>query len=76
MLKGAGAGALAAGALALLFGSKSTRNFMGKAPKIGGTAAIGDLVYKAYTNWQSHQVSASQRTPQLDSTVAPIGGLN
>jgi len=55
MLKGAGAGALAAGAVALLFGSKGTRKFAKKAVKLGGTAAIGGLAYKAFTQWQASQ---------------------
>ncbi len=57
MLKGAGAGALAAGAIALLFGSKGTRKFARKAAKLGGTAAIGGLAYKAYTEWQAQQLA-------------------
>jgi len=69
MLKGAGAGALAAGAIALLFGSKGTRKIVGKAAKLGGTAAIGGLAYKAYTDWQAQQ---NQQSPpaQLDSKTA------
>ncbi len=55
MLKGAGAGALAAGAIALLFGSKGTRKFAKKAARLGGTAAIGGIAYKAYTEWQAQQ---------------------
>ena len=55
MLKGAGAGALAAGAIALLFGSKGTRKFAKKAARLGGTAAIGGIAYKAFTEWQAQQ---------------------
>ncbi|MFK7858425.1 MAG: tellurite resistance TerB family protein [Granulosicoccus sp.] len=55
MLKGLGTGALAAGAVALLFGSKGTRKFAKKAVKLGGTAAIGGLAYKAFTQWQAAQ---------------------
>ncbi|MFK8075223.1 MAG: tellurite resistance TerB family protein [Granulosicoccus sp.] len=79
MLKGAGAGALAAGAVALLFGSKGTRKFVGKAAKLGGTAAIGGLAYKAYTDWQSQQ---SQQTPpsaapaQINNQTAQPASLN
>lgn len=78
MLKGAGAGALAAGAIALLFGSKGTRKFVGKAAKLGGTAAIGGLAYKAYTDWQSQQ---SQTPPgaapaQLNSQTSQASSLN
>ena len=77
MLKGAGAGALAAGAIALLFGSKGTRKFAGKAAKLGGTAAIGGLAYKAYTDWQAQQQAAApQQTPQLDSQASSASSLN
>lgn len=76
MLKHAGAGALAAGAIALLFGSKGTRKFVGKAAKLGGTAAIGGLAYKAYTDWQAQQANASQQQPQLDTAVSSGGALN
>lgn len=78
MLKGAGAGALAAGAIALLFGSKGTRKFVGKAAKLGGTAAIGGLAYKAYTDWQAQQ---SQTPPtstpqQLNNQTAQSSSLD
>lgn len=76
MLKGAGAGALAAGAIALLFGSKSTRKFAGKAAKLGGTAAIGGLAYKAYTNWQAQQTNTSQQPAQLSASPSYGGVLN
>ena len=56
MLKGAGAGALAAGAMALFFGSKGTRKFAKKAATLGGTAALGGLAYKVYADWQAQQV--------------------
>jgi len=59
MLKGMGTGALAAGAVALLFGSKGTRKFAKKAVKLGGTAAIGGLAYKAFSDWQAAQQSVS-----------------
>jgi len=75
MLKGAGTGALAAGAIALLFGSKGGRKFVGKAAKLGGTVAIGGLAYKAYTDWQAKQ--NQQNTPaQLDSKSAQGGSLD
>ena len=59
MIKGVGTGALAAGAVALLFGSKGTRKFAKKAAKLGGTAAIGGLAYKAYTDWQAQQAGGT-----------------
>lgn len=47
------AGGAAAGALAtLLLGSKSTREVAGDALKLGATAALGALAYKAYANYR------------------------
>ena len=70
MLKGAGAGALAAGAMALFFGSKGTRKFAKKAATLGGTAALGGLAYKVYADWQAqqaHQPSAISTQPSLSN---------
>lgn len=73
MLKGAGAGALGAGAVALLFGSKGTRKFAKKAAKLGGTAALGGLAYKVYTEWQAQQQPAPRR---LDAATSSSSSLN
>jgi len=72
MLKGLGTGALAAGAVALLFGSKGTRKFTKKAVKLGGTAAIGGIAYKAFTQWQAaqHKVDATG-TPSTAAQTMP-----
>lgn len=72
LLKGAGGGALAAGALGLLLGNKSARKMGGKALTYGGLAALGVVAYKAYGNWQAQQASAPQGEPQtLDRLPAP-----
>lgn len=71
MMKGLGTGALAAGAVALLFGSKGTRKFAGKAAKLGGTAAIGGLAYKAFTEWQAQQ-QAQQQSGQANTGGTPV----
>jgi len=83
MLKGAGAGALAAGAMALFFGSKGTRKFAKKAAKLGGTAAIGGLAYKVYSDWQAQQSQPAQTAqaataaqPQLSAATAQPAVLN
>ncbi len=55
MLGGMGKGALAAGAVALLLGTKSGRKLTGSAVKVGGLAAVGGLAYKAFTDWQNQQ---------------------
>jgi len=55
MLDGLGKGALAAGAVAILLGTKGGRNLTGTALKVGGVAAVGGLAYKAFTEWQQQQ---------------------
>ncbi len=61
MLKGLGAGAVAAGALALLLGSKGGRRLTTTALKVGGTAAIGGYAYKALKDWQANADNGSAR---------------
>ena len=75
MLKGLGAGAAAAGALALLLGSKSGRRLTTTALKIGGTAAIGGYAYKALKDWQAKSGAAAPQDlgepiAQLPSSLA------
>lgn len=64
LLSGAGGGALAAGAMGLLLGSKKARKVGGKVAVYGGLAALGVLAYKAYGNWQAQQGGASKAEPQ------------
>lgn len=59
MMNGMGKGALAAGALALLLGTKTGRSVGGGALKVGSLAALGGLAYKAYQNWQSNNGDAA-----------------
>jgi len=55
MLRGLGKGAAAAGALALLIGTKGGRKVTGTALKLGSLAALGGVGYTAYKNWQDKQ---------------------
>ena len=48
-------GAMAAGVLALLLGTKGGRRLSGSALKVGSLAAIGGLGYKAYQNWAAQK---------------------
>ncbi|PNA02823.1 MULTISPECIES: tellurite resistance TerB family protein [unclassified Pseudomonas] len=66
LLSGAGGGALAAGAMGLLLGSKKARKYGGKALTYGGLAALGVLAYKAYGNWQARQGASDQQPQTLD----------
>ena len=47
LLTGLGGGALGAGALGLLLGSKKARKIGGKVAMYGGMAALGALAYRA-----------------------------
>lgn len=69
LLKGAGGGALAAGALGLLLGNKSARKLGSKALTYGGLAALGVIAYKAYGNWQEQQRAAGARPVAEPQTV-------
>lgn len=51
-------GALAAGGLALLLGTRSGRWLTGNALKIGSLAALGGIAYQAYKNWGGADQSA------------------
>lgn len=63
LLTGAGGGALAAGTIGLLMGSKKARKIGGKALTYGGLAALGVVAYKAFSSWQQ-QGSAAAQAPQ------------
>ena len=73
LLTGAGGGALAAGTIGVLMGSKKARKIGGSALKYGGLAALGLVAYKAFNTWQQNSsapVQASQpRT--VDRIPAP-----
>ena len=72
LLSGLGGGALGAGALGLLMGSKKARKIGGKVAMYGGMAALGALAYRAYGDWQRNQAGAPAAPPQtLDRLPAP-----
>jgi len=70
MLNGLGKGAVAAGAVALLLGTKGGRQLTGTALKVGGLAAAGGLAYKAYTQWQQQQGNTIRDTGTPISELA------
>jgi uncharacterized membrane protein YebE (DUF533 family) len=57
MMTGASKGALAAGALALLLGTRTGRKLTGTTLKLGSLAAIGGVAYSAFETWKSKQGS-------------------
>lgn len=72
MVKGLKTGALAAGAMALLLGTKTGRKVGGTALKLGSIAALGGLGYKAFQQWQSSQSQVETNdAPQFIDKLAP-----
>jgi uncharacterized membrane protein YebE (DUF533 family) len=71
LLSGAGGGALAAGAMGLLLGSKKARKVGGKVALYGGLAALGVIAYKAYGNWNAQKGTAPQNEPQTVDRLPP-----
>lgn len=65
LLTGAGGGALAAGTIGLLMGSKKARKIGGSALKYGGLAALGVVAYKAFSTWQQNSAVPAGQTPAL-----------
>lgn len=70
-LTGLGGGALGAGALGLLLGSKKARKIGGKVAMYGGMAALGALAYRAYGDWQRNQAGAPAAPPQTLDRLPP-----
>ncbi|CAB3692079.1 hypothetical protein LMG3458_02183 [Achromobacter deleyi] len=70
-LTGLGGGALGAGALGLLLGSKKARKIGGKVAMYGGMAALGALAYRAYGDWQRNQAGAPSGPPQTLDRLPP-----
>jgi len=52
-ISGIKTGALAAGVMALLVGTKSGRKLTGSALKLGSLAAVGGIAWQAYKNWSA-----------------------
>ena len=70
-LTGLGGGALGAGALGLLLGSKKARKIGGKVAMYGGMAALGALAYRAYGDWQRKQAPGPPRRRRRHWTACP-----
>ncbi len=74
-LKGLAGGAAAGGLAALLLGSKGGRKMMTTAVKVGGTAVLGGLAYRAWQNWQSQQQDRAATAAQTMQDVTPAAPL-
>ncbi|MGF1547111.1 MAG: tellurite resistance TerB family protein [Thiotrichales bacterium] len=71
MLSGMGKGALAAGALALLLGTKSGRKLTGTGLKLGSLAALGGLAYQTYRNWESQRGATATSAQPINELSGP-----
>ena len=69
-MKGLAAGGAAGGLAGILMGGKTSKKLVKGAVKVGGTAALAGLAYKAYTQWQASKagVSGGEQTPMTDIT--------
>ena len=80
-LGGMAGGALAGGLAALLAGTKTGRKIGKTALTYGGTALVGGLAYKAWSNWRSGQAAdkvtsdgPALQAPPADSAFLPAAG--
>lgn len=62
-------GAMAAGVLALLLGTKGGRTLTGSALKIGSLAAIGGIGYKAYQNWVAEKNATDKQYKDMAEDI-------
>jgi uncharacterized membrane protein YebE (DUF533 family) len=75
-MKGLATGGVAGGLAGILLGGKSSKKMAKGALKVGGTAALAGLAYKAYTQWQASKNQAPQaevQPPMKDITPKPEG---
>ena len=69
-ISGLKTGAIAAGLMALLLGTKGGRRVTGSALKLGSLAAVGGIAWQAYQNW-----SAKNDTLTADSEAVAVNQL-
>ena len=73
-VKGLATGGMAGGLAGILLGGKTSKKMAKGAVKLGGTAALAGLAYKAYTQWQaSKNASPAEAPPMKDITPKPEG---
>lgn len=74
-MKGLAAGGVAGGLAGILLGGKTSKKLAKGAVKLGGTAALAGLAYKAYESWRASQQApvAEVAPPMKDVTPQPEG---
>jgi uncharacterized membrane protein YebE (DUF533 family) len=74
-ISGLKTGAVAAGVMALLVGTKSGRKLTGSALKLGSLAAVGGIAWQAYQNW-SASGTAEEANSGKEQEVLPVNELD
>ncbi|WP_421693308.1 tellurite resistance TerB family protein [Aestuariivirga sp.] len=75
-VKGFATGGVAGGLAGILLGGKTSKKLAKGAVKLGGTAALASLAYKAYNDWQATRnqpVATAEPPPMKDITPTPQG---
>ena len=70
-MKGLATGGVAGGLAGILLGGKTSKKMAKGAVKLGGTAALAGLAYKAYTQWQASRAGAAAPEPAAMKDVTP-----
>lgn len=70
-VKGLATGGVAGGLAGVLLGGKSSRKLAKGALKLGGTAALAGLAYKAYTQWQASRNEAAPAAEPAMKDITP-----
>jgi uncharacterized membrane protein YebE (DUF533 family) len=70
-MKGLATGGVAGGLAGILLGGKTSKKMAKGALKVGGTAALAGLAYKAYTQWQASKNAAPQAEPPPMKDITP-----
>ncbi|MFN4141162.1 tellurite resistance TerB family protein [Aestuariivirga sp.] len=71
-VKGFATGGVAGGLAGILLGGKTSKKMAKGAVKLGGTAALASLAYKAYTEWQASKSAApAPEAPPAMKDITP-----
>ncbi|PWQ98542.1 tellurite resistance TerB family protein [Leucothrix arctica] len=75
-ISGLKTGAMAAGIMALLLGTKTGRNVTGSALKLGSLAAVGGIAWQAYNNWSTNNENAAKNGEPVAIDNLPEAAAN
>ena len=70
-MKGLATGGVAGGLAGILLGGKTSKKMAKGAVKLGGTAALAGLAYKAYESWRASQQAPAAEVPPPMKDVTP-----